>query len=143
MPSITSANSSFTLVIPGLVPGPVRLQGYATDDAFSTAAVKPAEVMMGVDGKKSAGFVFVLFEQDITLQADSTSNDLFETWFNAQQQQHEVFDAQGTIVMSATGKVYQLANGTLTSYTPMPGAKKTLQPRQYQITWESVNGAPQ
>lgn len=143
MPSITSANSVFALNIPGVTTAPVRLQGYATEDAFESSSVKPAEVMMGVDGKKSAGFVFTMFEMEITLQADSVSNDLFEALHNAQQQQREVFDIQGTLVIAATGKTYQCRNGTLTSYSPFAGHKKVQQPRQYQITWESINGAPQ
>ena len=71
--TITSANSVFTIVIAGLFPAPVQLQGYASDKAFTTEALDLAEVQMGVDGRMTAGFVPNPTKQTITLQADSPS----------------------------------------------------------------------
>ena len=75
--TITSANSVFTVVIPGLFPAPVQLKGYATDKAFATDAIDLAEVQMGVDGRMTAGYVASPTKQTISLQADSPSKDLF------------------------------------------------------------------
>ena len=58
MSSITSANAIFLLSISGLYSVPQQLQGFAADDIFDVSGVSPGEVMMGVDGKLSGGFVY-------------------------------------------------------------------------------------
>ena len=55
MATLTSANSEFVLIIPGVFPAPVVVQGYATDDAFGTEDVSPVEAKMGVDGRVLLG----------------------------------------------------------------------------------------
>lgn len=143
MASITSANSNFTVKVAGLVPQPEKLQGYATDDAFDTESIELAEVIIGVDGKKSEGFVYALVKMTLMFAASSDSNDLFEEIIRQTKLQRETFRIDGQIIVPATGKVYQCINGTLTQGSIIPNAKKTLQSRQYQITWESIEGAPQ
>jgi hypothetical protein len=142
MASITSANSIFLLGISTVFPVPQLLQGYATDDAFSTESVEPAETKMGVDGKLSAGFVFMPIKLSITLQADSASILLFDAWYAAQKAQLDVYFANGLIRLKSVSKSYVLTNGVLSGYMPIPDAKKTLDPLKYAITWESVVGAP-
>ena len=44
--TITSANSVFTIVVPGLFPAPVQLRGYAVDKAF-TATIEIVELGLG------------------------------------------------------------------------------------------------
>ncbi|MBI1213622.1 MAG: hypothetical protein GC190_19360 [Alphaproteobacteria bacterium] len=136
--SLTAANCVFTLAVTGLFP-PVRLQGFATDDVFATNAMASAEAQMGVDGKLSAGFVYVPVEQSITLQGDSISNDIFDTWWRSQTTAAELFPAVGLIVVPAIRKQYAMNKGFLTSFPPLPDAKKLLQPRKFGITWESIN----
>ena len=55
--TITSADCTFLITIAGLFTSPVQLQGFAADRAFETAAVDVAELVMGVDGNLSAGWV--------------------------------------------------------------------------------------
>lgn len=142
MKSITSANSVLYLSISNLYPVPQQLQGFAADDIFDLGDIAPSEVLMGVDGKLSAGFVHVPIPQGIMLQADSDSNDLFDAWFAAQQAAGEVYFANGIVRLPSVQRSYVLKKGALTGYKPAPDAKKTLQPRKYSITWESFIGAP-
>ncbi|MDE2472010.1 MAG: hypothetical protein KGL35_25590 [Bradyrhizobium sp.] len=142
MKTITSANAVYGLSIVGLFPTPQQLQGFATDDIFDTASLAPAETMMGVDGKLSAGFVYVPVVQTISLQADSDSNGLFEAWYAAQIAASETYRCNAVVRLVSVGRSYQLTNGVLTGYVAIADAKKVLQPRKYQITWERVVGVP-
>jgi hypothetical protein len=140
--TITSANAIFMLSVTDVFDTPVQLQGFSADDVFDTEAVDPVEVLMGVDGVMSAGFVYVPIKQGITLQADSDSNDLFEEWYRQQQAGPDIFFAQATIRQPAISKAYTCSQGVLSTYPSMADAKKVLQPRKYGITWERVEPAP-
>jgi hypothetical protein len=142
MSTITSANSVFALTITGLYTSPQILQGYATDDGFSTEAIEVAETVMGLDGHLSGGYVFNPYKQGITLMPDSPAIEIFNNWALAQQAVKEVLIANAAITLPATGKKYVLTRGFLTSFKPIPDVKKVLQSQQYQITWGSIVGAP-
>ena len=140
--TLTAANSILMLSITGLFPVPQRIQGYATDDAFSTEAVTPAEVMKGVDGKMSYGYVPYMTPMTISLQADSQSNDMFDAWLSAQKAAGEVFPANGLITLPGLGRSYVLVNGVITQIQAFASVRKTLQARAFTITWDSVDPAP-
>lgn len=142
MSSITSANAVYMLSISSLYVIPQQIQGFSADDIFSTDPLESAEVMMGVDGVLSAGFVYVPIKQSIMLQADSASNDIFDYWWTAQQQQKDIYFANATVTLISIGTKYQLTNGVLSTYPPIPDAGKTLKPRRYAITWERVTPSP-
>lgn len=137
--TITSANSVFTIVIAGLFPAPVQLQGYASDKAFTTEAVDLAEVQMGVDGRMTAGFVPNPVKQTITLQADSPSKDIFTALIQAMKTAREVFYISGTIALPSTGESFTLTRGILTNAKQIPDAQKVLQPVEFTITWERID----
>lgn len=137
--TITSANSVFTIVVPGLFPVPVQLRGYATDKAFTTEATDMAEVEMGVDGRMTAGFTPMPVKQTITLQADSPSKDIFTALIQAMKTAREVYFLSGSITLPSTGETFALTRGVLTNAKQIPDAQKVLQPVDYVITWESVN----
>lgn len=137
--SITSANSVFTIVIPGLFPAPVQLQGYASDKAFATEPIDLAEVQMGVDGRMTAGFTPNPTKQTVTLQADSPSKDIFTALIQATKTAREVFYISGSIALPSTGESFTLTRGILTNTKQIPDAQKVLQPMDFVITWESVN----
>jgi hypothetical protein len=122
-------------------PIPQQLQGFAADDVTDTQPIDTAELLMGVDGKLSGGFIFVPVKQGIILQADSPSNDIFDTWYATEQTLKDKVIAQGVIVFPAIGKKWVMNNGFLSSFPTMPDAKKILQPRKFEITWESVSPA--
>jgi hypothetical protein len=137
--TITSANSVFTIVIPGLFPAPVQLRGYASDKAFTTEAIDLAEVQMGVDGRMTAGYTPMPTKQTITLQADSPSKDIFTALIQAMKTAREVFYLSGSIALPSTGESFTLTRGILTNTKQIPDAQKVLQPMDFVITWESVN----
>lgn len=142
MATLTAANSVFLLTVIGLFDVPQQLQGFAADDMFDSDAVETVETLMGVDGTLSAGWVAVAKKQTVTLQADSASNLIFDAWWTAQEAAREIFTAGAIIRLPAVNTSYALITGYLTSYRPMPPAKKLLQPRQYGLTWNSVLPAP-
>lgn len=142
MSTLTGANSTIFLGITGLFTTPQQLQGFDVDDVFSTTPVKSVEVKMGVDGTLSAGFVHMEKVQSFTLQGDSPSNDIFDTWAAIQESEGEAFVAFGIINLPAVSKSYAMIGGYLTSYMPIANVKKLLQPRLYEITWQNIQAAP-
>ena len=141
MSTITSANSSFAIVIPGVYSAPQSIQGYATDDAFAAEAIEKVETLMGIDGKLSAGYVFNPYKMAVTLQADSGSFSIFTNWQLAQDAVREVIAASATIIIPSIGYKFAMTNGYMTRFQAMPEAKKTLGPPKFEITWEKIIGA--
>lgn len=135
--TLTSANSTFILTVPGLLSG-VHVQGYSTDEMFAFDAVPQGETVMGVDGKLSSGYTPQPRRMTLTLQADSKSNDTFDFWARSEAVARERYPADAVITAPSIGKSYVLRRGFLESSEPMPGHKKTLQPRPYVIVWEDV-----
>lgn len=138
MATLTSANSEFALVIPGVFAAPVTLQGYATDDAFGSEDVNPVEARIGVDGRKSAGFTPYLVKMLIHLQADSASMTIFDQWNAALIAVRDDLPASGSIIAPSLNQAWTLNNGSLTRFKPVPDAKKIYDARTFEITWEST-----
>lgn len=141
MGTITSTNSVYILNVPDVPITATQLQGFAADSAFETGQSEDAEVILGVDGILSAGFIPFLTEQTISLQADSDSAILFEQWIEAEKAAEEKFFASATIVLPSIGRKYALSNGVLRSIVSIPSAKKVLQPRNFVIVWEDISSA--
>lgn len=140
--SLTAANSIITISQATIFPVPQTLQGFAADDVTDIESAKILEHLMGVDGFLSFGFVWVERMQEITLQANSASNSVFDT-INAQQEAvQDVYPLSGTIILPAIGVKLNLINGGLETYKPMPQAQKLLRPRKYRLVWNRVTIAP-
>jgi len=140
--TLTSANSIILLTITGLYSSPQRIQGFSADDISGTDAVSPAQTSMGLDGRLSAGFVPVPVVQNITLQSDSLSNDIFENWIEAEKAVREKYACAGVLIIPSTQRKYSMTRGFLTSYPPTPELRNIVQPRRYSVTWEKVSPAP-
>ncbi len=140
--TLTTSNSVITLVIPGLFPVPQTLQGYAADDLFSTEAVNTVETVMGLDGRLSGGWKPVPRKQTYVLQADSVSVLMFDTWHQSEEAISDAFVADGVIVLPGLNRSFICTKGFLTEYSPLPDARGILQPRRFQITWESIKVVP-
>lgn len=140
--TITAANAILLLGVERLYPVPQRIQGFSADDVMDTDNIEPTETAMGVDGRLSAGWVATSVRQNITLQADSTSNDFFENWANAEQTAREKYIATGTLLLPATGRKYQMTRGFLRGLVLVPSLRRTIQPRRYTIEWERITPAP-
>lgn len=140
--SITSANAVYTLTVPGIFQIPQQLHEFATDDIFGTESLKSVDTMMGVDGNLTGGFVFVEVKQTVMLMADSKSGDIFDQWWQFAQTLVEAYPAYGAITLPSLGKQYVMQKGFLTGYKPIPDAKKTLQPRTFELTWQRIIANP-
>ncbi len=140
--SITSSNAVLYLAVVGIAVVPVQIKEFAADDIFSMDPVEPAEVLMGVDGVMSAGFVYVPRKQAITLQGNSPSADFFDNWELAQITAGDQFFANGTLLLPSIGKKWAMTGGALTTFSQIPDSGKTIRPRRYGLTWERVYPMP-
>lgn len=136
--TITSANSVFTISVPGLFPVPQQLKGYSAERAWETDGLDLAETQMGVDGRMTAGYTPNPVSQRVSLQADSPSKSVFTAIQRAMQASREVYYLSGTIVLPSTGESFTCTRGVLKTTKPLPDAGKVLQPMDFQIVWESV-----
>ena len=137
--TLTAANSVIMLGVVGLFDVPKRLQGFTADNVFEADALTVSETSRGIDGRLSAGYVLNEQSWTVTLQADSLSNDMFDTWHNVMKSNREVLPCFGTVRLPATGNLYTMTRGFLKSIQAIPSVQKILQPRQFVITWEEIN----
>ena len=140
--TIESASASFILTISDLFGPPLAIKGFAPDDMFDTDAVKPTEVVMGADGTLSGGMVYKEIVQKIHLSPDSPSIPIFDAWYTAQQLSRKSFASTAVVTLPGIGKSFICTTGWLTNYTPIPAAKKILQPQEFEITWQTVLPVP-
>ncbi len=142
MATITSANARLALAVTGVFPVPQTLQGWATDDSFSSASLNSAETVKGVDGQFHAGFVFDIYKMSLTIMPDSPSIILMDTWSTFEKTAQEKFVASGTIVMPSVGRSYVLSQVYLKSITPFSDAKKVLQAMKYELEIGDIQMVP-
>jgi hypothetical protein len=143
MGTITAANIILILNVPSVSfsGAPVQISGFSQDDMFDAEGQDVAEIMMGVDGRLSAGRIFKEVKQNITLQADSPSIVFFEAWNAAELALVDKLSASGSIAYPSLGSQYTLNNGFLMTTSALPDAKKVVQPRKWTLVWETVTPA--
>lgn len=139
--TITAANSVLLLSVAGLFDVPQRIQGFSADALTGTEALATKELLMGIDGRLSAGWVAVSVPQSITLQADSPSVDFFDAILQAEETAREAFVLTGSLVIPSIGKKYAMTRGFLSAINKFPTIGRTLAPRPFTITWERVTPA--
>ena len=139
---LTAANTVFTLAVAGLFSIPQQLEGYSADDVIGAEELDAGQVIMGVDGNTVAGMIQVPVKQLVYLQADSPSNLIFEAWRTAELAAKQKYQAIGVIQYPSVNRLYALTTGWLTKYPPISDAKKSLQPRRYEITWQQILVTP-
>jgi hypothetical protein len=142
MPDITSANATLILSAPDAIGVPTPIQGFSTDDIFSTTRVKPVETMMGIDGTLSAGFLYTEKPMEIVLMAGSPSTYFFEAVQATQEAGVFAVELSGVLTLPSLGKAYQLIQGYLTGYPPTSDGKKVMQPVRYELTWQNIQAMP-
>jgi len=142
MATLTSANSSFSLSCPSVFTTSQTIQGYSADDAFDTGEVKPSEVLMGVDGHLSGGYVPYPTVLTFMLQATSPSVLTMDQLLAAMDSAQETYELSATIVVPSVYKIYTFSHGFLTGQKKTPAAKKILQPQRYEITFRSCQPQP-
>lgn len=134
--TITAANSTFYLIVPGLYDSPVKIEGYSTDAMVGAEAINPVVGEMGVDGHLSLGWVPTAKAITVTLAADSHSRQIIDDWVTYQDARREVMTCSAEFSLPGIGRKYIGSRGAITSAPPMPGANKTLQATAYTITFE-------
>jgi hypothetical protein len=133
--TITSANAVLMLAIADLFPVPQQIQGFMAEEAFDTEDVENKEIVQGVDGFVSVGWVPHLVKKTISIMPDSLSSFMFEDWIDAEDQSRDVFTATGVLTLTGIKREYTLIDGYLSRMKPIPGGKKVLQGRGFVITW--------
>lgn len=139
--TITAANSVLLLSVAGLFDVPQRIQGFSADALTGTESLATKELVNGVDGRLSAGWVYVPVTQTITLQADSPSADFFDAIIQAEETAREAYVLTGSLVIPAIFKKYAMTRGFLSAAAKFPTIGRTLAPRAFTITWERVTPA--
>lgn len=140
--TLTSANAVMMMTLP-VLPVPVKIEGFSTDDMSSQEDVQFTESRMGIDGFKSTGFVHNSRIVNITLESTSPSIDYFNIWISAMKTTKDNIDITLlTISSKALGKTFMCYNGSLESGKEMPDFKKTTQPVTYKLNFESIVVVP-
>ena len=138
MSTITSANAVVMLAVAGLFPVPVQIQGFSAEKAWDTNPVVVTESQMGVDGRKTSGWVPNMVEQSYSLQADSPSKQFFNAIQRAQVATRDAYYITGSITLPSTGEAFTLTKGTLKNFPSLPNGGKVLGPMDFSIEWESI-----
>ncbi|MDY3115983.1 MAG: hypothetical protein SOR95_08420 [Sutterella sp.] len=136
--NVTSANLSATMVVDELFPAGFNLEMFSTDAAITVDAVVATEARMSVDGKLVGGVTPAPKVVTITIEPASPSLPYFVDIVRAYETTLTPFKVELTVTLPAIGRVFTFTNGLLTSYPPMPGAAKTLQPLAFQFTFEGL-----
>lgn len=134
---LTGADAVLMLAVINLFDQAQQIQGFAADESTEAGAMKVGETLRGLDGKLSGGFVYVDVVQTITLQSDSDSCDFFDIWNSTEQATKTKYISNGTLLLPQLFSQWTLTKGFLTSFTPFGGVKKLVQPRKFEITWET------
>ena len=144
MKTLTTANITLTLSNASVFPGrPVTIEGFATDDAFTVDAIEMGTVKMGVDAKMSISYKPNPTVTTYAIQGDSDSIAFFDAIIAAEKATREACPFEvGTVLYPSIKRKYTLTKGKLTNASAASNAKSELEPRTFQITWESVISAP-
>ena len=140
--TITSANSSGTLSVPGVFPAPITLEGFSTDASVSLEPFKPSEPRMGVDGHLAGGFIPTPKIVKIMLEANSPTRQAMADWTIAQEVARETFVGDMVFTLPSIKRRFTYVRGFLTNTTPMPAGKKVLDPGEFEITFERIEEEP-
>lgn len=142
MSSITSANAVLVLTAVNLFPVPQKIEGWSSDSSFMHDDAALAETQMGVDGRLTAGFTPMEKVQNLKLQADSPSVQVFDLIKQTTEVTRDVVWLAGTLTIPATGEVFTFTRGVLQTAPVAKSSQKVLQPQNYRIVWESVKRSP-
>lgn len=139
--TITSANATCYMTVEGIFPVPVKIEGFSTDSAVEMDDYNPAEVRMGVDGYLSAGWRPTPKVIKVSLEANSPSREIFETWLQQMEVDREVSSCDMVFQIPSIQRKYTGTRGYLTTGKAMPSAKQMLEAGTFTLTFESWVGA--
>lgn len=128
---ITSANASLILTVNGLFPAGIRLEQFSTDQSYSMGETQVAEDRMGIDGQLVAGWVPSICPVTISLEASSPSYQALAQLYRATQAKRGFHECTLVAYVPSIIKTFTWSEGLLKSGTPVPNAKRILDPTQW------------
>lgn len=146
--SISGSSIVLTFAVQTYSPAPVTIRGYGPDETVDAEALTVGEVMKGIDGFGTSGFMQTTLVTPFTLLADPQvvpSIDFMDGWMGAQMLLNGgtgdvLYAINGVITYPSLKRQMQVNNGTLRSFKPIPQGQKLLRPRQFSIEW--INWSP-
>jgi hypothetical protein len=147
--SITSANASVNLTIPGVYSSGVLLQNFAVDDMFDLDPQELTESRVGADGISALGYIFHRGRMRLVFQANSESISVFYAWKSAQDGgqgsatgQRDAIAGLMTIISPALGLDVDLTTVSLKSLPPLPPhhrvAENLTVDLEFDPTWQTT-----
>jgi hypothetical protein len=141
--SITSANASLVLVIPGVFSSGVALQGFDVNDIFEPDAQTLTESRVGADGDVVGGYVFNLTKIRVMFQANSPSIPVFYAWKAAQDAAVDVIAGSMKIIAPSLGLDVNLEDVYCESLPMLPPLKKVAEALSVTMTanpnWQTTS----
>jgi hypothetical protein len=141
--SITSANASITLTIPGVYSSGVLLQNFAVNDILEPDPTTLTESRVGADGEVVGGYVFNLTKFRMMFQANSDSIPVFYAWKAAQDAQTDVIAGSMKIIAPALGLDVDLEDVYCETLPFMPPLKKVAEELTVTMTanpnWQTTS----
>ena len=140
MTTITGASIVFTFSVDTYSPAPTTIQGYSPDATVDGESMAIAEVMKGIDGFGSAGFINTTLVTPFELIADQPSCAFIDGWAAAMKVLNGgtgdiLYARNGVITYPGLGLKAQATQGVLRNWKPIPTGQKLLRPRQFTIEW--------
>ena len=136
---ITSANAVLVLTVNELYPAGITLEQFATDQSYSQDELAIAEDRLGVDGNLVAGWVPSIKPVTIMLEASSPSYQAMADLFRACERKRGIYECTLMATVPSIGKTFTWTGGILKSGTPVPSAKKILDPTTWKFDFANLN----
>jgi hypothetical protein len=131
--SITSANASITITIPGVYSSGVLLQQFSTDDIIDPDGQELTESRVGADGDVVAGYVFNL----------TAFRTVFYAWKAAQDAILDVIAASMKIIAPSLGLDVDLSDVYCKTLPFLPPLKKVAEALSVSMTanpnWQTTS----
>ena len=141
--SITSANASITLTIPGVFSSGVLLQQFAVDDILDPEPQELTESRVGADGDVVGGYVFNLNKFRMMFQANSESIPVFYAWKAAQDAAVDVIAATMKVIAPSLGLDADLVDVYCATLPFLPPLKKVSEALSVSMTsnpnWQTTS----
>jgi hypothetical protein len=141
--SITSANASIVLTIPGVISAGVLLQNFAVNDILEPEPQTLTESRVGADGEVVGGYVFNLTKFRMMFQANSDSINAFYMWKAAQDESADVISATMKIIAPALGLDVTLQDVYCETLPFLPPLKKVAEELTVSLTanpnWQTTS----
>ena len=135
---ITSANTVFTIQADSVIPNPVQLQNFSTDQLATVDEQVVAESRMGVDGGLAIGYVPQPFNFSFMLEANSPSQDYMFNLADATRANRCTYDVTITLDCPSLKRRYIFERGGLINASVMPNPKKTHDPTTWKFVFASA-----